>query len=106
MSKICPNCLRPVRTGANYCGFCGTSLIPAARKISAVAPSIIQNSSGADVIIPPNAQSNPKRSKTRRPWVMTPIILLFLVIILALIVRFWPEITVYLGQIISSIRLP
>jgi hypothetical protein len=106
MSKICPNCLRPVRTGANYCGFCGTSLIPATRNVSAAEPFISQNNAGANVRTIPNAQPNPKRSKTRRPWVITPIILLFLVIILALVVRFWPDITAYLGQIVSSIRLP
>jgi len=106
MSKICPNCLRPVRTGANYCGFCGASLIPASRNVSTAAQFILQNNTGADVSSATNVQPNPKRNKTRRPWVITPIILLFLVIILALIVRFWPEITVYLGQIISSIRLP
>jgi hypothetical protein len=106
MSKICPNCLRPVRTGANYCGFCGASLIPATRGVSTAAPSIALNNTVADVRSTTNAQPNPKRSKARRPWVITPIILLFLVILLALIVRFWPEITAYLGQIVSSIRLP
>ncbi len=106
MSKICPNCLRPVRTGANYCGYCGTSLIPATRDVSAVEPFVSQNSAGANVRSTPNARPSPRRSKARQPWVITPIILLFLVIILALIVRFWPEITAYLGQIVSSVRLP
>jgi hypothetical protein len=34
---------------------------------------------------------------------MIPIILLFLVIILALIVRFWPDISAYLVQVFSSL---
>lgn len=106
MSKICPNCLRPVRTGANYCGFCGTSLIPASRDASLAAPPVFNDSASANVKFTPNARPNPKRSKARRPWVITPIILLCLVIILALVIRFWPEITAYLGQIFSSLRLP
>jgi hypothetical protein len=52
------------------------------------------------------AQLNPKRNTARRPWVITPIILLFLVILLALIVRFWPEIITYLALTLSSIKLP
>lgn len=106
MSKICPNCLRPVRTGANYCGYCGTSLIPATRDISAGEPSISQVSAVPNVRSTTNARSSPKVNKARRPWVITPIIMLCLVIILALVVRFWPEITANLGQIVSSIRLP
>ena len=29
MTPICPNCLRPVRPDVKFCGYCGTSLIPA-----------------------------------------------------------------------------
>jgi hypothetical protein len=105
MSKICPNCLRPVRTGANYCGYCGTSLIPATRENFPIEQSISQNNAGANVRSAPSSRLSPKRGKARRPWVITPIILLFLVIFLALVIRFWPEITAYLGQIVSSIRL-
>lgn len=106
MSKICPNCLRPVRTGANYCGFCGTSLIPATRDASAAESFVSQTSAGTNVRSNSSLRPSPKSSKARRPWVITPIIMLFLVIALALIVRFWPEITANLFHIVSSITLP
>jgi len=106
MSKICPNCLRPVRTGANYCGFCGTSLIPVSRAVATSTPLTAQTSTGVNVRSTTDPQPVPKPAKARRPWVITPIILLFLVILLALIVRYWPEITTYLLQFVSSMRLP
>lgn len=105
MSKICPNCLRPVRTGANYCGFCGTSLIPVARNTSSSMPTS-QDYVDNNVRATSAAQPNPKRNKASRPWVITPIILLFLVILLALVVRFWPEIIAYLALTLASIKLP
>jgi hypothetical protein len=100
MSKICPSCMHTVRSGANYCGYCGTSLIPTPRNPS---PTVQSSSRTPDTPVEgpiPQTHPNHKHAKFDRSWVKVPIMLLFVVIMLALTVRFWPEILTLLGQTI------
>jgi hypothetical protein len=105
MSKICPNCLRTVRNGANYCGFCGTSLVPASVVGSGATRLALQDEAVREVKPTYQERSKPKRFKSERARKFFPIILLFLVIIVALVVRFWPDIIAYLMVILTSLRL-
>ncbi len=106
MSKICPNCLRPVRTGANFCGYCGSNLIPVTSSTSSSAQPALQDYVDTNLKSTPSERPNHIRNKARRPWVLTPIIFLCLVILLALVLRFWPDISNYLALMLTSIRLP
>jgi hypothetical protein len=105
MPTICPNCLRRVRTDANYCGFCGTNLVPASLNRSSIAPLSSMDNAGSNKNFTPQSRTKTKGGKTGRTGVMIPIILLCLVIFLALIVRFWPDISAYIGQVFSSLLL-
>jgi hypothetical protein len=105
MSKICPNCMHPVRSGVNYCGYCGTSLVPTPRNPSPTQPPSIKVASTSDRESVPQIQPNIKHAEANRSWVKVPIILMVLVIMLAMTVRFWPEILVFVGQTISFVKL-
>jgi hypothetical protein len=45
MPTICPNCQNPVRTGAKYCGFCGTSLMMTG-EVETAPPAALQEQAG------------------------------------------------------------
>ncbi len=104
MSKICPNCLHPVRAGANYCGYCGSSLVPTPQN---PAPTVRTASKGKSQVGSKTAGKSqaPKRGNIGRSWIKAPITLLVLVILAALAVRFWPQIVVFLGQAVVLLRL-
>ncbi len=104
MSKICPNCLHPVRTGANYCGYCGTSLVPTPRD-----PAPTNRSSKETTNPKSNSSAKIKRfsksGQSGRSWLKVPITLMVLVILVAMAVRFWPEILVFIGQAVVMLKL-
>jgi len=102
MPTICPNCLRPVRTGAKYCGFCGTNLFLTAKDESAVLP-VSQEKAGINEKSKKQKQAKPKRFKTSQVVSIISIILLLLVIVVALIVRYWAEFSQLVVQILSML---
>lgn len=105
MSKNCPNCMHTVRSGVNYCGYCGTSLVPTPRNPAPTEKPHKKIIVDSDFDSIPLAQPKRKRIVIGRGWVKIPIILLVLIIMLAMTVRFWPEIMVFLGQTIATVRL-
>lgn len=104
MSTICPNCQRPVRAGAKYCGFCGKFL-----------DSVVEGNAFTSATLPEQVDLNLdaksgklpglKYDKTSQTVGLTAIILLFLVIIVALFIRYWPYISVWLNKIIPGLNL-
>ena len=96
--------MHPVRSGANYCGYCGTSLVPTPRD---PAPT---NRSSKE-ITSPNSNSSAKmkrfskNGKSGKSWLKVPITLMVMVILAAMAVRFWPEILVFLGQAVVMLKL-
>lgn len=104
MPTICPNCLRPVRTNAKYCGFCGTSLISAAEVESVTAPAL-QNETELNLNSKQKKPPKSNQGKTSQVVTIIAFILLFLVIILALIVSHWSDISPLLGQILSLVNI-
>ena len=105
MSKNCPNCMHTVRSGVNYCGYCGTSLVPTPKNPAPTEKPFQKFTGEPDSISPPQLPSKPKRAIDDRSWVKIPIIMLVLVIMLAMAVRFWPEIMVFLSQTIAAVKL-
>ena len=108
MPKICPNCLRLVRTEANYCGFCGTSLNPPALDDTAAVLSVQAENADADEVMSEAAPTEaiPKASKTRRTVMIVIIILLCLVLLSAFVVHYWPVINEYVTPLINNLRRP
>jgi hypothetical protein len=105
MSTNCPNCLRPVRSGVNYCGYCGASLVPTPDD---PAPTIRHSSrSNAKAMAQPAGKTKRvKKSKTSsRSWLKFPITMLVLVILAAMAIRYWPQILVLLGQAAVILKL-
>jgi len=105
MSKTCPNCLHSVRTGVNYCGYCGASLVPTPDDPT---PTIRHSSkTSAKTIAQPASKT--KRIKKSKPigrsWTKVPITMLFVVILAALAIRYWPQILVLLGQAAIILKL-
>ena len=101
MTTTCPNCSHTLRTGAKFCGFCGTDLESFA--VAASAPASLQDESVAS----PNAKKQKNVTTTRRdPWRTVSIIgivLLVLVIVSALFIQYWGVIFPLLVQFLSSI---
>jgi hypothetical protein len=108
MPKICPNCLRLVRTGANYCGFCGTSLNPPALDDTEGVLSLEAEGAGTDEIVNEAAvtEAAPKSSRIRRTILIVIIILLCLVLLTAFVVHYWPVISEYVIPLINNLRRP
>ena len=100
MPTICPNCLHPVRTGAKYCGFCGTNLFSTAKEGSVALPAS-QEKAAINQKSKKQKQAKPKRFRTSQVVVIISIILLVLVIVLALVVRYWAEFNQLVVQILS-----
>lgn len=105
MPTICPNCLRPVRMGAKYCGFCGTSLAPSPIDESVAALSAPQEKESPNFENNTKEQPKRKRSKARRTVLVILIIILCLAIILALFLRYWEFISPLLIQILALFRI-
>ncbi|HEX9091709.1 MAG TPA: zinc ribbon domain-containing protein [Anaerolineales bacterium] len=104
MSTICPNCQRPVRAGAKYCGFCGSSLITAG-EVNAFASPALPEQTDLDFDANPGKLPGSKYDKTSQTVALTAIILLFLVIIVALFIRYWPYISVWLNKIFPGLNI-
>ncbi|OGO65080.1 MAG: hypothetical protein A2030_08395 [Chloroflexi bacterium RBG_19FT_COMBO_50_10] len=100
MPTICPNCLRLVRTGAKYCGFCGTNLFLTTKDESVALP-VSQEKASINQKSKKQKQAKPKRFRTSQVVSIISIILLLLVIVLALIVRYWSEFSQFVVQILS-----
>jgi hypothetical protein len=83
MSTICPNCLRPVRADAKFCGFCGNNLNPTAHDDGPVALSVALESGNVKVNSTAQPQAKPSGGKTRRRLLMVIIVLLCLVLLIA-----------------------
>jgi len=104
MSATCPNCQRPVRAGAKYCGFCGSSL-NSAGEVSAFTSTALREQVDMDLDAKTGRLPGPKYDKTSQTVALTAVILLFLVIIVALFIRYWPYITVWLNKIIPGLNI-
>ena len=105
MTTICPNCLHPVRTSANYCGFCGNSLIAAAKpepvpKLSSPPIEMEQGSAGSSDISP-----KARRMTTGRIVMIVVVIILCLIIIAALGLNYWYTLHPQTGQIPTLLYL-
>ncbi len=105
MSKTCPNCLRPVRMGVNYCGYCGTSLVPTPQDPAPTVRSSAKSKAEKAARSPGKAKHIARNGKFGRMWVRIPITLMVVVILAALSVRFWPQILIFLGQAVVLLRL-
>jgi len=105
MSKICPNCLHPVRIDTHYCGYCGTSLVPTPRDPAPTNPSSSKQGGKVKAKSAAKMQRASKSGVIGRSWLRVPITLLILVLLAALAVRFWPEILVFLGQAVVLLKL-
>jgi hypothetical protein len=105
MAKICPNCLRPVRSGANYCGYCGTILVPTPQDPAPTVKSSHKGKAKAMVSMPPRSKKSAKLGKSGRSWLKVPITLLILVILAALAIRYWPAILTFLTVALPMLKL-
>ncbi len=105
MSKMCPNCLRTVRSGANYCGYCGASLVPTPEDPAPTVNVISKQSNGGAGSGSHKAKRARKGNPSSRAWVKVPITLLVLVLMMALAVRYWPQILSLIGQTLPLLPL-
>ncbi len=105
MSKMCPNCLRTVRSGANYCGYCGASLVPTPQDPAPTMNVVSKQSNERAGTGSPKAKRVTKRNPSSRAWVKVPITLLVLVLMMALAVRYWPQILSLIGQALPLLPL-
>ena len=84
MPTICPNCLRPVRTDAKFCGYCGSNLTSVAHDDGpmalAAALESLEDMKDVPAVKP---QTKPSGGKGRRTVLMAIIILLCLVLLIA-----------------------
>jgi hypothetical protein len=83
MPTICPNCLRPVRPDAKYCGYCGNSLIPGAQDDGPTELATALDSESVKELPEFKPEIKPSGSKVRRAVLMVIIILLCLVLLVA-----------------------
>jgi hypothetical protein len=103
MTTICPNCSRPQRKEAKFCGFCGASLAPAAAVKPVTTPA--KDKAGTGVVSEQQKPPKPKRFTSSQKVTYGAIILLFLLIILSVICRYWSEIAQSLVQMLFSLYL-
>jgi hypothetical protein len=105
MPTICQNCLRPVRVGAKYCGFCGTSLTPSTEAEPVPAAPVPQDQAVAEVISDFEQRTEPKNNKVGQRVLIIVVIVLLLVIFLTLILNFWPNISAFLIQSFPFLKI-
>jgi RNA polymerase subunit RPABC4/transcription elongation factor Spt4 len=105
MPSICPNCLRPVRTDAKYCGFCGNNLNPTAHDEAAVTIPSPQESEVSKENSTTLKRLKPKGSQVRRVVLIVLIILMCLVLLAAFLVHYWPVLSPTIDVILSLLRL-
>jgi fatty acid desaturase len=101
MPTICPNCLRPVRPDAKYCGYCGTNLNPNAHDDPAAVQASYQEAEVNEDNSTKLTRSKSKGGKIRRIVLIVVIILLCLVLLTAFLIHYWPIITPFFGALIS-----
>jgi zinc-ribbon domain len=89
MPTICPNCLRPVRADAKFCGYCGSGLALNSHDDGPeqMTATIDKASFTKEPVYKP--QPKPKGAKARRTVLMVIIILLCLVLLLAFSVYYF-----------------
>jgi hypothetical protein len=105
MPTICPNCLRLVRPGASYCGFCGTTLAPPSPADDADALAMELESTENELSDEANAaQPATRGSKVRRMFLILIIILLCLVLVAAFVVHYWTVISQYVVPLLDYLR--
>ncbi len=104
MTTICPNCLRPLRSNAKYCGYCGASLIPnthvdtTTMQATALQSNVVEENASAP------AQSKPRSKRNiRRVILIVLIILLVLVLLVAFLAHYWPSIIPNISTFFSSL---
>jgi uncharacterized integral membrane protein len=101
MSTTCPTCNHSVRKDARYCGFCGTNLTtPQAVKPALASASAGKTASNQTIYLQKPAKS--KRFQTSQVVTFVAILLLILVIILAVVCRYWAQISQGLLQFLFS----
>ena len=83
MTTICPNCLRPVRPGAKFCGFCGSSLTQKVGDEGSVVMPVSPESGVTKEKSTTEDQTKTGGRKARRTVLMVIIILLCLVLLAA-----------------------
>lgn len=89
MPTICPNCLRPVRADAKFCGYCGNGLVPTAPDDGPVqmTAALGKESFTKEPVYKP--QPKPKGGRARRTVLMAIIVLLCLVLLFAFSVYYF-----------------
>jgi polyferredoxin len=97
MSTLCPNCSRPSRKGAQYCGFCGTNLKSPGR-VELTAAVALSEKELSNIASKPQKQTKTKKKDAGRTAAIIAIIILFLIIFLALLGQYWAEVLTYLGS--------
>jgi RNA polymerase subunit RPABC4/transcription elongation factor Spt4 len=96
MPTICPNCLRVVRSGAHFCGFCGTNLIPPSTTDDAGVLAVELESAENELANETRAATPAaSRNQVRRTILIIIIILLCLVLVTAFVVHYWSVIGHY-----------
>jgi hypothetical protein len=103
MPTICPNCLRPVRSEARFCGFCGSNLYPDALDEVAVAIPAEQTAVVTQEEIIPAPPPKRGAEKIRRNILIAIVILLCLVLLVTFLIHYLPIIGPYLGALISVV---
>lgn len=101
MPTICPNCLRPVRSEALFCGYCGSNLNPTALDEAPIVTTAIQPGEVYADIALPKPKPKPNGEKIRRTVLIGVVILLCLVLIAAFLIHYLPDIRSYLGALIT-----
>ncbi len=105
MPTICPNCLRPVRAEARYCGYCGSNLNPAALDEASADLTILETNADSSQGKKPKAKTKAAPGVIRRRILIAIVILLCLVLLATFVIHYWPLINSYassqLGLILS-----
>jgi len=102
MHTICPRCSHSVRKGANYCGVCGANL-NALIVSEPMAYAATQTKEASVHHTNSKKQGKAKERDKGRTAAKVAIFLLILVIGLAVIMQYWTEILILLGQGITSL---
>jgi polyferredoxin len=105
MPTICPNCLRPVRTDAKYCGFCGTNLKPNTKEEAVVAVTPPQKDEGNIENQATQKQRKTTGRKIRRIVLILLIVLLCVVLLVAFLLHYWPILSPYIDAILRLLSL-
>jgi hypothetical protein len=100
MASTCPNCSRPVRKSARFCGYCGADLNASKSPRKNDEPALQDDATKQPGSL--NGKS-PKRKRSRACcgiWYFL-VLILCLAIIVTLILYYWQYINPLLGQILN-----